>query len=35
MLFIGRVLRFTDAQAGAAPPLVFHAGHYHLLGEVL
>jgi flavin reductase (DIM6/NTAB) family NADH-FMN oxidoreductase RutF len=32
VLFIGRVLRFSDA---ALPPLVFHAGRYHLLGEIL
>jgi 4-hydroxyphenylacetate 3-hydroxylase, reductase component len=31
-LFIGRVLGFTEA---ALAPLVFQAGHYHLLGEVL
>jgi flavin reductase (DIM6/NTAB) family NADH-FMN oxidoreductase RutF len=31
-LYIGRVLR---AQSQAVPPLVFHRGHYHLLGEVL
>ena len=31
-LFIGRVLACADA---ALPPLVFQAGHYHLLGEVL
>ncbi len=32
VLFIGRVLRTADL---ATPPLVFHGGHYHLLGEVL
>jgi flavin reductase (DIM6/NTAB) family NADH-FMN oxidoreductase RutF len=32
MLFVGRVRHMTD---GAAPPLLFHGGHYHLLGEVL
>ena len=32
VLFIGRVLRATEA---ALAPLVFHAGHYHLLGEIL
>ena len=31
-LFIGRVLRFRD---GGLPPLVFHAGGYHGLGEAL
>jgi flavin reductase (DIM6/NTAB) family NADH-FMN oxidoreductase RutF len=31
-LFIGRVLRFVD---GGLPPLVFHAGRYHGLGEAL
>ena len=31
-LYIGRVLR---AQSQPVPPLVFHGGHYHLLGEVL
>jgi flavin reductase (DIM6/NTAB) family NADH-FMN oxidoreductase RutF len=31
-LYIGRVLRL---QSQPVPPLVFHAGHYHLLGEVL
>ena len=31
-LYIGRVLR---VQAQPVPPLVFHRGHYHLLGEVL
>jgi len=31
-LFIGRVLACTES---ALPPLVFQAGHYHLLGEVL
>lgn len=32
VLFIGRVLHASDAQLS---PLVFHAGHYHMLGEVL
>jgi flavin reductase (DIM6/NTAB) family NADH-FMN oxidoreductase RutF len=32
MLFIGRVLRLEDL---AIPPLVFHGGHYHMLGEVI
>jgi flavin reductase (DIM6/NTAB) family NADH-FMN oxidoreductase RutF len=32
MLFFGRVLRLADL---AAPPLLFHGGHYHLLGEIL
>ena len=32
VLFIGRVRRATDAPLA---PLVFHAGHYHLLGEIL
>jgi flavin reductase (DIM6/NTAB) family NADH-FMN oxidoreductase RutF len=31
-LYIGRVLR---AHSQPVPPLVFHGGHYHLLGEVL
>lgn len=31
-LFIGRVLRFDEAPL---PPLLFQAGHYRLLGEVL
>lgn len=31
-LFIGRVRRFDEA---AVPPLLFQAGHYRLLGEVL
>jgi 3-hydroxy-9,10-secoandrosta-1,3,5(10)-triene-9,17-dione monooxygenase reductase component len=31
-LFIGRVLRFVD---GGLPPLVFHSGRYHGLGEDL
>jgi flavin reductase (DIM6/NTAB) family NADH-FMN oxidoreductase RutF len=31
-LYIGRVLRL---QQQPLAPLVFHAGHYHLLGEVL
>ena len=31
-LFIGRVLGCTES---TLPPLVFAAGHYHLLGEVL
>jgi 3-hydroxy-9,10-secoandrosta-1,3,5(10)-triene-9,17-dione monooxygenase reductase component len=32
VLFIGSVLRFAD---GGQPPLVFHAGRYHKLGESL
>jgi flavin reductase (DIM6/NTAB) family NADH-FMN oxidoreductase RutF len=32
VLFIGRVLRAVEAPLA---PLVFHAGHYHLLGEIL
>lgn len=32
VLFIGRVLKLSEA---ALAPLVFHSGHYHLLGEVL
>lgn len=32
LLFIGRVLRLADAML---PPLVFHGGRYHLLGEIL
>lgn len=32
VLFIGRVLQFSEAPI---PPLLFQAGHYHLLGEVL
>jgi len=32
VLFIGRVCRMADL---AAPPLLFHGGHYHLLGEIL
>jgi flavin reductase (DIM6/NTAB) family NADH-FMN oxidoreductase RutF len=32
VLFIGRVLRITSAPIA---PLVFHAGHYHILGEIL
>jgi flavin reductase (DIM6/NTAB) family NADH-FMN oxidoreductase RutF len=32
VLFIGRVLSFHEA---ALPPLVFQAGHYRMLGEVL
>jgi flavin reductase (DIM6/NTAB) family NADH-FMN oxidoreductase RutF len=32
VLFIGRVLRAAEAPLA---PLVFHAGHYHLLGEIL
>jgi flavin reductase (DIM6/NTAB) family NADH-FMN oxidoreductase RutF len=31
-LYIGRVRRLRSQ---ALPPLVFHGGHYHLLGEVL
>jgi len=32
VLFIGRVLAVTEAPG---PPLVYQAGHYHVLGEVL
>lgn len=32
VLFIGRVLRMADLSTA---PLVFHGGHYHMLGEVL
>lgn len=32
LLVIGRVLALADL---AAPPLLFHGGHYHLLGEVV
>lgn len=32
VLFVGRVLRLADL---GLPPLVFHGGHYHLLGEIL
>jgi len=32
MLFIGRVLRIAEAPV---PPLLFQAGHYRLLGEIL
>lgn len=32
VLFIGRVLAMADL---ATPPLLFHGGHYHLLGEIL
>ena len=32
MLFIGRVLQLDDI---STPPLLFHGGHYHLLGEML
>jgi flavin reductase (DIM6/NTAB) family NADH-FMN oxidoreductase RutF len=31
-LYIGRVLRL---QTQPVPPLVYHGGHYHLLGEIL
>jgi 3-hydroxy-9,10-secoandrosta-1,3,5(10)-triene-9,17-dione monooxygenase reductase component len=31
-LFIGRVLAFTDTKL---PPLVFQAGHYRQLGDLL
>jgi flavin reductase (DIM6/NTAB) family NADH-FMN oxidoreductase RutF len=31
-LFIGQVQRLADL---ATAPLVFHGGHYHLLGEVI
>ena len=32
LLFIGRILRATDR---GLPSLVFNAGHYHLVGEIL
>jgi flavin reductase (DIM6/NTAB) family NADH-FMN oxidoreductase RutF len=32
LVFIGRVLKMADLSAA---PLVFHGGHYHMLGEVL
>lgn len=32
VLFIGRVLAMADLSTA---PLVFHGGHYHMLGEVL
>lgn len=32
VLFVGRVLRLADA---VLPPLLFHGGRYHLLGEIL
>lgn len=32
VLFIGQVLALADI---ATPPLLFHGGHYHLLGEIL
>lgn len=32
VLFIGRVTRMAGM---SLPPLVFHGGHYHLLGEIL
>jgi flavin reductase (DIM6/NTAB) family NADH-FMN oxidoreductase RutF len=32
LLFIGKVVAHA---AGDLPPLVFHRGHYHLLGEVI
>ncbi len=32
MLFIGRVLAHADISTA---PLLFHGGHYHLLGEIL
>lgn len=31
-LFIGQVLRLAEQDT---PPLLFHGGHYHLLGEIL
>ncbi len=31
-LYVGRVMKM---QHQAVPPLVYHAGHYHLLGEIL
>lgn len=32
VLFIGRVVQLADL---ATPPLLFHGGHYHMLGEIL
>ncbi|HET9642809.1 MAG TPA: flavin reductase family protein [Burkholderiaceae bacterium] len=32
VLFVGRVLHFSEA---ALPPLLFHGGRYHMLGEIL
>lgn len=32
LLFIGQVQRFAE---GSAPPLLFHAGRYHRLGDTL
>ena len=32
LLFIGRVLRFNES---SVPPLLFQAGHYRMLGEIL
>jgi 4-hydroxyphenylacetate 3-hydroxylase, reductase component len=32
VLFIGRVLRLTES---AVPPLLFQAGHYRMLGEIV
>lgn len=32
VLFIGQVQRMADL---ATPPLLFHGGHYHMLGEIL
>ena len=32
LLFIGRVLHASES---ALPPLVFQAGHYHMLGEIV
>jgi 4-hydroxyphenylacetate 3-hydroxylase, reductase component len=35
VLFIGRVTRLAMAPPDTLAPLLFHAGHYHLLGEIL
>jgi 3-hydroxy-9,10-secoandrosta-1,3,5(10)-triene-9,17-dione monooxygenase reductase component len=35
VLFIGRVCQLANTAALSAPPLVFHGGRYHMLGEIL
>jgi 3-hydroxy-9,10-secoandrosta-1,3,5(10)-triene-9,17-dione monooxygenase reductase component len=35
LLFIGLVRRLANTAGLSAPPLLFHGGHYHMLGEVL
>ena len=35
LLFIGVVRRLANTAGLSAPPLLFHGGHYHMLGEVL